>query len=151
MTEAGTRRAHDSWLAPALLIAGIVAMSYASLRHGASQDMLPGVEGAVTVGVLAPILLLLHGLGFARMLQAAIPIWIIQFVAIAAVSGPAIFGLGIDLLAIGAIGVVLRAVALQASAGPIPAPGASRSRSQSRSRSRSLTPSFGMIRSLSRR
>jgi hypothetical protein len=143
MTDNGTRRAHDSWLAPALLIAGIVAMSYASLHHGASLDMLPGIEGAVTVGVLAPILLLLHGLGFAEMLKAAIPIWIIQFVATAAVAGPAISGLGIDLLAIGAIGVVLRAVALQASATASPARAASRSRSPA--------PSFGMIRSLSRR
>lgn len=145
MTETGTRRAHEAWLSPALLIAGIVAMSYASLHRGASQDMLPGVEGAVTVGVLAPILLLLHGLRFAEMLKAAIPIWIIQFVATAAVSGPAISGLGIDLLALGAIGVVLRAVATQASAPPSKAPAASRSRS------RSFAPSFDMARSLSRR
>jgi hypothetical protein len=125
------------------LIAGIVAMSYASLHRGASQDMLPGVEGAVTVGVLAPILLLLHGLRFAEMLKAALPIWAIQFVATAAVSGPAISGLGIDLLALGAIGVVLRAVAMQASATPSRAPAASRSRS--------FAPSFGMDRALSRR
>lgn len=147
MTQAGTRRARETWLAPALLIAGIVAMSYASLHRGASQDMLPGVEGAVTVGVLAPILALLHGLRFAEMLKAAIPIWTIQFVATAAVSGPAISGLGIDLLALGAIGVVLRAVALQASAAPSRAPAASRERS----RSRSLAPSFEMARALSRR
>jgi hypothetical protein len=146
MAETGTRTARDSWLAPALLIAGVVAMGYASLHRGGSQDMLPGIEGAVTVGVLAPILLLLHGLGFAEMLKAAIPIWIVQFVATAAVGGPAISGLGIDLTAIGAIGVVVRAIAMVSSAAPSPALAPSRSRS----RPRPDAPSYGLIHPLSR-
>ena len=72
--------------------------------------MNPGVEGALTVGILGPMLLLLEGLRFSEMLKAAVPIWIIQFAACAAVSGPAIAGLGIELCVIGMIGVLIRAL-----------------------------------------
>lgn len=140
MAVTGTRGERDSWLAPALLVAGIVALGYAALHHWNAQDMMPGVEGAATVGVFAPILLLLHGISFSEMLKAAIPIWIIQFAATAAASGPAIAALGIDLSVLGAIGVGLRALAAHAPAASIPA----------HARATSSAPSFGMARAVPR-
>ncbi len=127
MAETMVREERDRWLAPALLIAGVIALSYALLHRWNAQEMNPGVEGAVTVGVFAPMLLLLHGLGFAEMLKGAIPIWIVQFVACAAVSGPAIAGLGIDLCVIGAVGVLVRVVTAPSRA---PAAGGARRTSQ---------------------
>lgn len=109
MAETQVREERDRWLAPALLIAGVIAVSYALLHRWNAQEMNPGVEGAVTVGIFAPLLLLLHGLSFSEVLKGAIPIWVVQFIACAAVSGPAIAGLGIELCVTGAVGILVRA------------------------------------------
>jgi hypothetical protein len=112
MVHTGIRRETDSWLAPALLVAGVIAVGYGMMFHApGSQDMNPGVEGAVTVGVFAPMLLLLHGLGFTEMLKVVVPIWALQLVATAAVSGPIASSLGINLCTTGAIGILGRVIA----------------------------------------
>lgn len=116
MADEQVRGERDRWLAPALLIAGVIALSYALLHRWNAQEMNPGVEGAVTVGVFAPMLLLLHGLGFAEMLKGVIPIWIVQFVTCAMVSGPAIAGLGIDLCVTGAVGILVGALVVPSRA-----------------------------------
>ncbi len=122
MAETGIRRARISWLAPALLGAGAMALSYSALHAGNAQGMNPGVEGAATVGVLAPMLLLLHGLGFTQMLKVAAPIWLIQIVATVAVAGPAISGLGINLCVTGAVGILINVLASRDRAPAIAAP-----------------------------
>ncbi len=111
MAQNNVRKDRISWLAPALLGAGAMALSYAALHAGGAQDMNPGVEGAVTVGVLAPILLLLHGLRFTEMLKVAAPIWFVQLVATVAVAGPAVSGMGINLVVTGAIGILINVLA----------------------------------------
>jgi hypothetical protein len=121
MAETGIREERAAWLSPALLIAGVVALGYALLRGWNAQQMNPGVEGAITVGVFAPMLLLLHGLRFSEMLKGAIPIWVVQFVACAAVSGPAIAGLGIELCVTGALGLLIRALTARSPARVTPA------------------------------
>lgn len=121
MAETGTREERGAWIPAALLIAGAIALGYALLHGWSAQEMSPGVEGAITVGVFAPLLLLLHGLRFSQMLRGAAPIWAVQLVACAAVSGPAIAGLGIDLCVTGALGVLVRVLTARA-----PAPAARR-------------------------
>ena len=116
MAERGIREERGAWIPAALLIAGAVALGYALLHGWNAQEMNPGVEGALTVGVFAPMLLLLHGLRFSEMLKGAVPIWAVQFVACAAVSAPAIAGLGIELCVTGALGVLLGALTTRAPA-----------------------------------
>ena len=140
MVETGIRGERDSWLAPALLIAGVVALGYAVLHRWNAQEMNPGVEGALTVGVLAPMLLLFEGLSFSEMLKAAVPIWIIQFAACAAVAGPAVAGLGIELCVVGAIGVLVRA--LSAPTPPVATPALRRAPR--------FAPRFDLLRATSR-
>ena len=125
MAETGIRGERDSWLAPALLLAGVAAIVFASVHAGSAQDMNPGVEGAVTVGVFAPMLLLLHGLRFSDMLKTIAPVWLIQMTATAAVNGPVVSGIGIDLCVTGAIGILMNVVASRLSASAAPAPSAS--------------------------
>ena len=116
MAETGIRGERDSWLAPGLLLAGVAAILYATLHADRAQDMNPGVEGAVTAGVLAPMLLLVHGLRFSEMLKAVAPIWLLQVTATAAVSGPVVSGLGIDLCLTGAVGILIHVLASRKSA-----------------------------------
>jgi hypothetical protein len=113
MVETGIRGERDSWLAPALLAVGVAALGYALRMRWNPQEMNPGVEGALTVGIFGPMLLLFEGLSFGDMLKAAVPIWIIQFITCSAVGGPAVAGLGIELCTLGAIGLVLRALFTQ--------------------------------------
>lgn len=121
MAETGIRVERDSWLAPGLLLLGVAAILYATLHADRAQDMNPGLEGAVTAGVLAPVLLLIHGLRFSEMLKTVAPIWLLQLVATAAVSGPVVAGLGIDLCVTGAVGILINVLASRTSAATAPA------------------------------
>ena len=122
MAETGIRGERESWLAPALLVAGVAAIVFAGVHAGSAQDMNPGVEGAVTAGVLAPILLLLHGLSFSEMLKTVAPIWLMQVTATAAVNGAVASGIGIDLCVTGAIGILMNVLAARTHAVAAPAP-----------------------------
>jgi hypothetical protein len=121
MTDTGIRGERDSWLAPALLVAGVAAILFATLHAGSAQDMNPGVEGAVTVGVLAPMLLLLHGLSFSEMLKTVAPIWLMQLTATAAVKGPIASSIGINLCLVGAVGILMNVLASRNHAVAAPA------------------------------
>lgn len=121
MAETGIRGERESWWAPALLVAGVAAIVFAGVHAGGAQDMNPGVEGAVTAGVLAPILLLLHGLRFSEVLKTVAPIWLMQITATAAVKGPVASGIGIDLCVTGASGILMNVLAARTHAIAAPA------------------------------
>ena len=134
MAETGSRRERDSGLAPALLIAGIAAIFFATLHAGSAPDMNPGVEGAVTAGVFAPILALLHGLSFSEMLKTVAPIWLMQIIATFAVNGGVASGIGIgigveigieigiELCVTGAAGILMNLLASRTPVAFAPAP-----------------------------
>ena len=103
--EVGGER--DRWLAAAMTAAGGAVIGLALFRRWDPHEMSPGAEGALTAAILGPMLALLHGLRFSRVLLLAVPIWILQLLACAAVSSPAVAPLGLELVALGGFGVVL--------------------------------------------
>lgn len=71
------------------------------------SDMLPGVEGALTAGVLGTILLLLHPIPYARAILYSAPILAIEYWSSAATGGPAVGLVGLQLVIVGFIGLAL--------------------------------------------
>jgi hypothetical protein len=104
-TEVGTAR--DRWLAAAMMAAGGAVIGLALFQRWDPRQMNPGIEGALTAGFFGPALALLGGLRFSSTLQLAVPIWIIQLFACAAVSGPVVAVLGLEMVALGGFGVLL--------------------------------------------
>jgi hypothetical protein len=104
-TEVGVQR--ERWLAAAMTAAGGAVIGLALIQRWNPQEMSPGVEGALIAGFFGPMLALLDGLRFSRTLALAVPVWIIQLVACAAVSGPVVAVVGLEMVALGGFGLLL--------------------------------------------
>jgi len=88
------------------------------------EDMLPGVEGCLTAGVLATILLLLHPLPYARAMLLSAPVLAIEYWACVVSGGPAVGIVGLHLIIVGFIGLAV--ITRGPNAAPAEAPGKGR-------------------------
>lgn len=86
---------------------GGVLLFLAMRARWSPMDMLPGVEGTLTAGVVATVLLLLQPIPFARAMLYSAPILAIEYWAMASTGAPAVGILGVQLLIVGFIGLAL--------------------------------------------
>jgi hypothetical protein len=98
------QRLNDWMLAGVVTVAGSASLSFALLHHWIPGDMSAGVDGSLTVGVLAPALARLEGLSYRATVLLTLVILAMQFVAFQAVRVPALGVLGLELIATGLIG-----------------------------------------------
>jgi hypothetical protein len=122
-TPALNLRAADLGLPLVVAAAGTASLLYALSRRWNAQDMLPGIEGCVTTGIFGALLALCHGLRFSTVVKLFIPLFAIQYVIYRYVSAQAYGLLGIELIAVGGLG--LAAAFIEALLRPQRAPAAS--------------------------
>ena len=116
-------RAAELGLPVIVAAVGTASLLYALSRRWNAQDMLPGIEGCVTTGILGALLALCHGLSFSTVVKLFIPIFALQYVIYRYVSAQAYGLLGIELIGLGVLG--LGAAFLEALLQPPRAPEAS--------------------------
>ena len=95
----------DGLLAGAVMVAGGASLAFALLHHWTPGDMNAGVDGSLTVGVLAPALARLQGLPYRTTVVVTAAILALQLAAFQAVHMPVFGVLGLELLALGLIGL----------------------------------------------
>lgn len=98
-------RAVDLGLPVVVAAVGTASLLYALSRRWNAQDMLPGIEGCVTTGILGALLALFHGLPFSTVVKLFIPVFAIQYVIYSHVSAQAYGLLGIELIGVGVLGL----------------------------------------------
>lgn len=97
----------DRFVALGATLLGGLFLFLAMRARWSPGDMLPGVEGTLTAGVLGTILLLLHPVPYARALLYSAPVLAVEYEACAVWGGPAVGVVGLQLLIVGFIGLVL--------------------------------------------
>jgi hypothetical protein len=96
----------SSWLAAALVASGSALWVSAALRKPGALSMLPGFDGCLTAGIVGALLALLHGIPFRATVLLLLPIAAVQ-VGISARLGVSFLPmLGIEMAAVGLMGVV---------------------------------------------
>ncbi|WP_437280902.1 hypothetical protein WME90_10190 [Sorangium sp. So ce375] len=102
-----TRTSANLPIALVLLGTGSLLCLRAALRGPGALDMLPWVDGCLTVGIVGVLLALLHGITYpTALLSVAVPLALVQFL-VAGLSGFALPVLGIELTALGLLGLPL--------------------------------------------
>ncbi len=97
----------DSLIVVGLLAAGAVMLALAVRRDPHALQMLPGLDGCLTAGIVGLLLALLEGLPFRRSLAILAPVVALQVIACRAASTSPLPVLGIELLAYGALGALI--------------------------------------------
>jgi len=87
-----------------MTVGGVAAVIVAMIQRWNPQEMNPGVEGSLTVGIVGSVLALVEGLPYTTVIKLMIPIWAIQYVTCQMVPGPSFAVLGIELIALGFFG-----------------------------------------------
>ena len=100
----------DRWVAVALTMLGGAGLMVALLRHWNAQEMNPGIEGSLTVGIFAPILALSSGIGYRRTVMVSLPVLLIQYLTCFAAAGPALPVVSLELCCLGFLGFVVALV-----------------------------------------
>ena len=100
----------DATLAAAMTLVGLVGMTYASLTMRQPFAMLPGMDGALTAGVLGFGFALLHGLRYRDVVRMLVPVVGVQIAGCIVHHESIIAIIGLELVVVGGIGVVLAAV-----------------------------------------
>lgn len=103
--KAAKLRAAELGLPVIVALVGTASLLYAVSRRWNAQDMLPGIEGCVTTGILGALLALCHGLPYSTVVKLFIPIFAIQYVIYRYVSAQAYGLLGIELIGLGVLGL----------------------------------------------
>jgi hypothetical protein len=87
--------------------AGAAALLFVSVRgKGSALIMGPGLEGGLTVGVMAIVLALLHGVNYLNTVAITLPIFVLQYVGCRAAGEPSLGMFAIEWLALGLYGLV---------------------------------------------
>jgi hypothetical protein len=97
----------DRWVAVVLTLLGGAGLMVALLRNWNAQEMNPGIEGSLTVGVLAPILALSSGIGYRHTVTVSLPILLIQYATCFVAAGPALAVVSLELCCLGFLGFVI--------------------------------------------
>jgi hypothetical protein len=97
----------DLYLGVVTTLLGGVLLYLAMRDRWSPSDMLPGIEGTLTTGVLGTIVLLLHPLPYARALLYSMPVLAIEYWACSTAGGPAKGIVGLQLIIVGFIGLVV--------------------------------------------
>lgn len=98
---------NDLYLGLGATLLGGLLLYLAMRAHWNPGDMLPGVEGCLTAGLVGTVLLLLHPMPYARAVLISAPILSIEYWACAVTGGPAVGIVGLQLLIVGFAGLVL--------------------------------------------
>lgn len=107
MARTGRSIPSDRVLALALTVIGGAGLLVAVSRNWNAQEMNPGIEGALTAGILAPILALANGLGYRRSVALSAPIVVIQYSACLVAGGPALAVASLTLCCAGFLGFLV--------------------------------------------
>jgi hypothetical protein len=95
----------DLALASVLTLMGGALVLVALRMRWNPQDLNPGIEGCLTVGVVGFILALLHPLEYRHAVLISAPVVAVQYGACLAVGGPAAGVVGIELIIFGFVGL----------------------------------------------
>ncbi len=104
---------------------GAAALLFALRAHWSPQDLDPGVEGCLTVTIVAFLMALLHPLPYRQAVALCAPLAVAQILTVRYAAGWATgFGMaGIQLVVMGAAGIALSLrEPAPAAAGPSPSP-----------------------------
>ena len=120
-------RSSDTALASVVAAIGLAGVTYGTLTMRQPFAMLPGMDGAVTMGVLGFAFALLHGLRYRDVLRMLIPVLGVQ-IGGCLVHGESVVAIvGLELTFVGVVGIAMAAVLSSLSD-----PGASRRRRRTR-------------------
>ena len=97
----------DMILALTLTLVGVAAVVFAIAHRWNPQELMPGIEGCLTAGVVGFIMALLHPVSYGNAVVIVAPIVAVEYVATAAAGGPAVGVVGIQLAFMGLLGLVL--------------------------------------------
>ena len=89
---------------------GLAGVTYGVTSVHQPFAMLPGMDGALTMGVLGFVFALLHGLRYRSVLQMLIPVLGIQIGGCLAHGESVVAVVGLELTFVGAVGVAMAAV-----------------------------------------
>jgi hypothetical protein len=89
-----------------LALSGGAVLTAALVRDRNAMQMLPGMDGCLTAGVLALLLPLVHGLRYRTALALALPVVVLQLAACRTAGAAFLPILGPELLAYGLLGVI---------------------------------------------
>jgi hypothetical protein len=127
----------DLVLALVLTVSGGAALLAAVHARWNPGDMLPGIEGCVTAGVVGTLLALLQRIEYRTVVAMSAPVVVIEYLACVASGGPAAAVAGMHLAAMGLLGLGLSfrepVAALRADAGSTEASELDASREPARS------------------
>ncbi len=96
---------------------GAAALALAMHAGWSPGDMLPGIEGCLTAGVVGTVLALLHPMEYWRAVAWSAPIMVVEYASCAFAGGPALGVVGLHLVLAGLLGIVLALRAQPAAAG----------------------------------
>lgn len=106
----------DLYLGLGATLLGGLLLYLAMQARWSPGDMLPGVEGCLTAGLVGTVLLLLHPMPYARAVLISAPVLSIEYWACAVSGGPAVGLVGLQLMIVGFVGLILGTRGAAASA-----------------------------------